>query len=146
MSPGSGDSRNEGAADHVCGGSSCRGESEPAGAVRGLRLEGLEGPMDSGIFRVGSVRQSFLAASAIGLLAWLPGSTFGQDWPQSYRGVWGGTQVQPPESAASYICLLGGGLGDTVGTITYRDIPSVPRSEEHTSELQSRLHLVCRLL
>src|SRR5687768_18281827 len=25
-------------------------------------------------------------------------------------------------------------------------IPSVPRSEEHTSELQSRLHLVCRLL
>src|SRR2546429_6333182 len=24
--------------------------------------------------------------------------------------------------------------------------PSVPRSEEHTSELQSRLHLVCRLL
>src|SRR2546429_2320453 len=25
-------------------------------------------------------------------------------------------------------------------------IPSDPRSEEHTSELQSRLHLVCRLL
>src|SRR2546422_1472112 len=24
--------------------------------------------------------------------------------------------------------------------------PEVPRSEEHTSELQSRLHLVCRLL
>src|SRR6478752_10874057 len=24
--------------------------------------------------------------------------------------------------------------------------PSAPRSEEHTSELQSRLHLVCRLL
>src|SRR5687768_17829050 len=24
--------------------------------------------------------------------------------------------------------------------------PSMPRSEEHTSELQSRLHLVCRLL
>src|SRR2546429_3567092 len=24
--------------------------------------------------------------------------------------------------------------------------PPVPRSEEHTSELQSRLHLVCRLL
>src|SRR2546429_6645505 len=24
--------------------------------------------------------------------------------------------------------------------------PKVPRSEEHTSELQSRLHLVCRLL
>src|SRR2546422_1379283 len=25
-------------------------------------------------------------------------------------------------------------------------LPLVPRSEEHTSELQSRLHLVCRLL
>src|SRR2546422_4053912 len=27
-----------------------------------------------------------------------------------------------------------------------RGIPLAPRSEEHTSELQSRLHLVCRLL
>src|SRR5687768_18268324 len=26
------------------------------------------------------------------------------------------------------------------------EAPVVPRSEEHTSELQSRLHLVCRLL
>src|SRR5687768_18007696 len=25
-------------------------------------------------------------------------------------------------------------------------LPGLPRSEEHTSELQSRLHLVCRLL
>src|SRR5205809_5245886 len=31
----------------------------------------------------------------------------------------------------------------------YADVignPAMPRSEEHTSELQSRLHLVCRLL
>src|SRR2546422_8077206 len=27
-----------------------------------------------------------------------------------------------------------------------RSIMGIPRSEEHTSELQSRLHLVCRLL
>src|SRR5689334_23933038 len=27
-----------------------------------------------------------------------------------------------------------------------RPAPSVPRSEEHTSELQSQFHLVCRLL
>src|SRR2546422_5608012 len=27
-----------------------------------------------------------------------------------------------------------------------RRLPQPPRSEEHTSELQSRLHLVCRLL
>src|SRR5687768_18039957 len=32
--------------------------------------------------------------------------------------------------------------GDLVGTLRYMS----PRSEEHTSELQSRLHLVCRLL
>src|SRR2546429_3607104 len=29
---------------------------------------------------------------------------------------------------------------------TRRMVPAIPRSEEHTSELQSRLHLVCRLL
>src|SRR2546422_7325193 len=29
---------------------------------------------------------------------------------------------------------------------TVRRAPVAPRSEEHTSELQSRLHLVCRLL
>src|SRR2546429_1108473 len=31
-------------------------------------------------------------------------------------------------------------------TTTLPDGTTVPRSEEHTSELQSRLHLVCRLL
>src|SRR2546429_7035606 len=31
-------------------------------------------------------------------------------------------------------------------TVTVRDLIKDPRSEEHTSELQSRLHLVCRLL
>src|SRR2546429_1252586 len=29
---------------------------------------------------------------------------------------------------------------------TEADFPAIKRSEEHTSELQSRLHLVCRLL
>src|SRR2546422_5113933 len=32
-----------------------------------------------------------------------------------------------------------------VAVLEYADVPA-PRSEEHTSELQSRLHLVCRLL
>src|SRR2546422_4059606 len=32
------------------------------------------------------------------------------------------------------------------GTATIRYANNSPRSEEHTSELQSRLHLVCRLL
>src|SRR2546422_5182479 len=35
-------------------------------------------------------------------------------------------------------------LGDYVASQFYEDI--IARSEEHTSELQSRLHLVCRLL
>src|SRR2546422_5323067 len=32
------------------------------------------------------------------------------------------------------------------GSVTWRDGHRRSRSEEHTSELQSRLHLVCRLL
>src|SRR2546422_5341082 len=36
-------------------------------------------------------------------------------------------------------------FGKVRGSLLQRGI-SVPRSEEHTSELQSRLHLVCRLL
>src|SRR5687768_18181171 len=39
-------------------------------------------------------------------------------------------------------CLL---LCSRRGLAAYRRKP-IPRSEEHTSELQSRLHLVCRLL
>src|SRR2546429_3529858 len=38
-------------------------------------------------------------------------------------------------------------LNPVVGQlVTYRDWTAERRSEEHTSELQSRLHLVCRLL
>src|SRR5687768_18280602 len=36
--------------------------------------------------------------------------------------------------------------GGPAGRRRLRDRLLVPRSEEHTSELQSRLHLVCRLL
>src|SRR5690606_41636319 len=39
------------------------------------------------------------------------------------------------------------GLGDRVRFTGFRrDIPALMRSEEHTSELQSRENLVCRLL
>src|SRR3989449_6853702 len=38
-------------------------------------------------------------------------------------------------------------LGDLVGILEIELLRELgPRSEEHTSELQSRLHLVCRLL
>src|SRR2546422_4241172 len=37
-------------------------------------------------------------------------------------------------------------VGGSAIQVTRWDFPNLPRSEEHTSELQSRLHLVCRLL
>src|SRR3712207_7049755 len=43
--------------------------------------------------------------------------------------------------------LLAGGKGERLGEAARgRPKPLVPRSEEHTSELQSRQYLVCRLL
>src|SRR2546429_1892378 len=44
--------------------------------------------------------------------------------------------------AAQLAHALGDGVGDRVDLVRLL----VERSEEHTSELQSRLHLVCRLL
>src|SRR2546422_6616621 len=44
--------------------------------------------------------------------------------------------VEPPQ--------VDGHVGAGGGAATHE--PAAPRSEEHTSELQSRLHLVCRLL
>src|SRR5687768_18268974 len=41
--------------------------------------------------------------------------------------------------------LLGGGYVNRFNWFD-RSYKVIPRSEEHTSELQSRLHLVCRLL
>src|SRR5689334_24178809 len=35
---------------------------------------------------------------------------------------------------------------NTTITVTYATDTTAPRSEEHTSELQSQFHLVCRLL
>src|SRR2546429_5181540 len=37
-------------------------------------------------------------------------------------------------------------LSATTPGLTAQELAKLPRSEEHTSELQSRLHLVCRLL
>src|SRR2546429_6409003 len=49
--------------------------------------------------------------------------------------------------AALPICLEHhGGQADGTGHQRHGQHLGAPRSEEHTSELQSRLHLVCRLL
>src|SRR2546429_1885028 len=67
---------------------------------------------------------------------------------------------RPPRSTLfPYTTLFRSGSVDTDGAQVFirldgaytdiekiRDTPIVARSEEHTSELQSRLHLVCRLL
>src|SRR3989304_3901258 len=58
---------------------------------------------------------------------------------------------RPPRSTLfPYTTLFRSGRGDEVPLSLARPLPrrrpAVPRSEEHTSELQSRLHLVCRLL
>src|SRR3712207_8334049 len=45
--------------------------------------------------------------------------------------------------AATRSCSLG---ENTLGVATLRVSPSIQRSEEHTSELQSRQYFVCRLL
>src|SRR4030043_1793497 len=45
------------------------------------------------------------------------------------------------------LTILGCGLEDGFQVYRYRlTLTGLQRSEEHTSELQSRLHLVCRLL
>src|SRR2546422_4015606 len=54
------------------------------------------------------------------------------------RAVWEELRARRPEDprVEAYLALL-----------SRSDVPPAPaRSEEHTSELQSRLHLVCRLL
>src|SRR5690625_6364687 len=44
-----------------------------------------------------------------------------------------------------FFCVLGVVIGGRLGYILFYK-PGVYRSEEHTSELQSRGHIVCRLL
>src|SRR3989449_8455752 len=53
--------------------------------------------------------------------------------PPRLHGAAPGERRQPPYGLPAGVYAPGGGA-------------SGPRSEEHTSELQSRLHLVCRLL
>src|SRR2546422_1622116 len=49
-------------------------------------------------------------------------------------------------SVRSLTLMLGKLIGVSLVALTQLSIWMLARSEEHTSELQSRLHLVCRLL
>src|SRR2546422_5030478 len=79
-------------------------------------------------------KQQRTALSGCTSVAWRVGTTLQVSstrgtncWPAAPHG---------PSSSLGNGCRLGGVLSAAPGT----------RSEEHTSELQSRLHLVCRLL
>src|SRR3989442_2721719 len=61
--------------------------------------------------------------------------------------VWGSALLAWLMNRLTWIVWLGGGvLGYFAGDMILRDQAVERRSEEHTSELQSRPHLVCRLL
>src|ERR1041385_9310675 len=90
--------------------------------------------------------QTYLGAKADSLLGFkspkiskdrlhLPG-------PDFVDRIWSVSDRNPRVIAALYRMFHTGRLSGT----GYLSILPVDRSEEHTSELQSRLHLVCRLL
>src|SRR5687768_18145354 len=56
----------------------------------------------------------------------------------------GGTLTATTQTIAWCVIFFFASAGASAAYLTVSEI--FPRSEEHTSELQSRLHLVCRLL
>src|SRR2546422_4312775 len=82
-----------------------------------------------------------MAAFAAALLA-------GASWAGAFLAVGTLLGSPPPEMGTQSTTFLWGGmpqLPDHPRVWRFTFAPTV-RSEEHTSELQSRLHLVCRLL
>src|SRR2546422_2476706 len=62
------------------------------------------------------------------------------DPPSEAVGLLAYSRIAP----AAKVCSISAGCGGS--SPRPAETTSIPRSEEHTSELQSRLHLVCRLL
>src|SRR5438309_8122571 len=60
-----------------------------------------------------------------------------------------GVTILQPFPAAGDVAAPNQTAGGPLEVVRYSpegDVPIAPRSEEHTSELQSQFHLVCRLL
>src|SRR2546429_6748005 len=66
-----------------------------------------------------------------------PYTTLSRSLPADFSFDWGGASYQEKKSGGTSVLTLG---------LAVIMVFLILRSEEHTSELQSRLHLVCRLL
>src|SRR5687768_17900820 len=64
---------------------------------------------------------------------------------QSWAAACGMAAHYPPRSVRLALALVAGAAAAALAALILGEYELV-RSEEHTSELQSRLHLVCRLL
>src|SRR6266487_6214287 len=81
---------------------------------------------------IGRADPAWLWVAALGFLASLAGAA--GSWRSAIRLLGGSLSLR--DANARY------GIGSLVNTF----VPARARSEEHTSELQSPVHLVCRLL
>src|SRR2546429_5808860 len=84
----------------------------------------------------------FLAALVLILGAFWAGARFGPHGPSKVEAV------PLRSSGLSQVAARDSGLteDESINVRIYRQASPAVRSEEHTSELQSRLHLVCPLL
>src|SRR3712207_7225934 len=57
-----------------------------------------------------------------------------------------GTVIRLPRSSEVDVAVIGGGAAGLYAALVASEAGASVRSEEHTSELQSRQYLVCRLL
>src|SRR2546422_5259785 len=74
----------------------------------------------------------------------------GRGYLGHFSDAWDTAQLLDPFGAKTFLALQDGASRESLAELDVPDLDLVlkdlRRSEEHTSELQSRLHLVCRLL
>src|ERR1035441_10376207 len=67
-------------------------------------------------------------------------------WPNPNRSRADTARLAAPAAGEERVVFMGDSITDGWGRRYGKFFPGKPRSEEHTSELQSLRHLVCRLL